>query len=42
MYNSGDALAKHLIKKSLIAEAEFTKQLSAERVEYRTILEKTR
>ncbi len=37
-----DALAKLLIKKGLITEAEFMKRQSAEREEYRTILEKTR
>ena len=42
MYNSGDALAKHLIEKGVIIKGEFMQMLSAERVEYRTILEKTR
>ena len=37
-----DALAKLLIEKGLITEAEFMKRQSAERAEYRTILEKTR
>ncbi len=42
MYYSGDALAKLLIEKDLIIKDEFMQMLSAERVEYRTILEKTR
>jgi len=37
-----DALAKLQIEKGLITEAEFIQKLSAERAEYRTILEKTR
>ena len=37
-----DALAKLQIEKGLITEAEFMQKLSAERAEYRTILEKTR
>ncbi len=37
-----DALAKLLIEKGLITQAEFMQKLSAERAEYRTILEKTR
>ncbi len=39
---TADALAKLLIEKGLITEAEFMEKLSAERAEYRTILEKTK
>ncbi len=37
-----DALTKLLIEKGLIIMDEFMQMLSAERAEYRTILEKTR
>ncbi len=37
-----NASTKLLIEKGLITKAEFTQRLSAERAEYRTILEKTR
>jgi len=38
MYNSGDALAKLLIKKGLITQAEFMEKLSAERAGYQGML----
>jgi len=37
---TADALAKLLINKGLITEAEFTKQLSAERAGYREMLQR--
>ncbi len=40
MYNSGDALAKHLIEKELITKDEFMQKLSAERAEYQAMLRK--
>ncbi len=39
---TADALAKLLIEKRLITQTEFMQKLSAERADYRTILEKTR
>ena len=35
-----DALAKQVIEKGLITEAEFLQKLSAERAEYQAVLEK--
>ncbi len=37
---TADALAKLLIKKGLITEAEFTQQLSAERAGYQAMLQR--
>ncbi len=39
---TADALAKLLIKKGLITEAEFTKQLSTDRAVYQAMLGKMR
>jgi len=39
---TADAVAKLLIKKGLITQAEFTKQLSTDRAVYQTMLEKVR
>ena len=38
---TADAVAKLMIEKGLITEAEFTQKLSAERAEYQAMLEKT-
>jgi len=37
---TSDALAKLLIEKGLITEAEFTKKLSAERATYQALLQR--
>ncbi len=42
MFDPGNSLTKLLIKKGLITEAEFMQKLSAERAEYRTMLQKMR
>jgi hypothetical protein len=42
MIDSGDTLAKLLIKKGLITEAEFMQKLSAERAVYQAMLGKMR
>ncbi len=42
MYNSGDALAKHLIEKELITKDEFMQKLSDERVVYQALLQRMR
>ncbi len=39
---TADALAKHLIDKGVITEAEFTQKLSAERAGYQEMLQKMR
>jgi len=39
---TADALAKHLIEKGLITEAEITKQLSTDRAVYQAMLRKMR
>jgi len=39
---TADALAKLLIKKGLITETEFTKQLSTDRAVYRAVLQNIR
>ncbi len=40
MYNSGDALAKLLIEKGLITQAEFMEKLSAERAAYQVLFQR--
>jgi len=42
MYNSVDELAKLLIEKGLITQAEFSEKLSAERAGYRAVLQRMR